>query len=109
MSTSELTLVPFKRASSYKDLFRRQSGYVPYAAFDPASTGRQTREGSRTLEVGDQRGSAEKNLTLLLYQYAFNDFGVRQVALLLNKSDDVSIFTNQSLVSLPTLYCFTSN
>lgn len=29
----------------------RQYGYVPYAVFDASSTGRQTREGSRTLEV----------------------------------------------------------
>lgn len=27
------------------------NGYVPFAAFDPSSVGRQTREGSRTLEV----------------------------------------------------------
>jgi len=32
-------------------------------------------------------------------QYAFNDFGIRQVALLLNKSDDIITFTNRSLVS----------
>ncbi|EJD03194.1 glycoside hydrolase family 92 protein [Fomitiporia mediterranea MF3/22] len=57
----------------------KQYGYVPYAVFDPASTGRQTREGSRTLE------------------YAFNDFGVRQVALLLGNKADVETYTNRSL------------
>jgi len=29
----------------------RQFGYVPFAVLDVSSTGRQTREGSRTLEV----------------------------------------------------------
>ncbi|KAE8215972.1 hypothetical protein CF327_g817 [Tilletia walkeri] len=37
-------------------------GYVPFGVFDTESTGRQTREASRTLE------------------YAFNDFGVAQAA-----------------------------
>lgn len=32
----------------------REYGYVPYAVFDPSSTGRQTREASRTLEVGGE-------------------------------------------------------
>ncbi|KAF7969869.1 hypothetical protein HWV62_25649 [Athelia sp. TMB] len=54
-------------------------GYVPFAVFDPSSTGRQTREGSRTLE------------------YAFEDFGIRQVALLLNNSADVETYTKRSL------------
>ncbi|KAL5507032.1 hypothetical protein ACEPAH_6488 [Sanghuangporus vaninii] len=56
----------------------KEYGYVPFAVFDPASTGRQTREGSRTLE------------------YAINDFGVRQVALLLNNAEDVDTYTNRS-------------
>ncbi|KAI0254149.1 glycosyl hydrolase family 92-domain-containing protein [Lactifluus subvellereus] len=47
-----------------------QYGYVPYGALDTPSTGRTTREGSRTLEVCD--------------------FAIRQVALLLNKTGDVS-------------------
>lgn len=29
----------------------RQYGYVPFGVLDPSSVGRQTREGSRTLEV----------------------------------------------------------
>ena len=29
----------------------RQFGYVPFGVLDTSSTGRQTREGSRTLEV----------------------------------------------------------
>ena len=29
----------------------RQAGYVPFGVLDVSSTGRQTREGSRTLEV----------------------------------------------------------
>jgi len=56
-----------------------QYGYVPFAVLDVSSTGRQTREGSRTLE------------------YAFEDFGIRQVAQLLGKSDDVAKYTNRSL------------
>ncbi len=33
-----------------------------------------------------------------MFQYAFEDFAVRQVALLLNKTDDVAKYTNRSLV-----------
>ncbi|KAJ3502040.1 hypothetical protein NLJ89_g9066 [Agrocybe chaxingu] len=57
----------------------KQYGYVPFAVLDVSSTGRQTREGSRTLE------------------YAFEDFGIRQVAQLLEKQDDVEKYTNRSL------------
>ncbi|KAH9858665.1 glycoside hydrolase family 92 protein [Lenzites betulinus] len=57
----------------------KQYGYVPFGVLDTTSVGRQTREGSRTLE------------------YAFEDFAVRQVALLLNKTDDVATYTNRSL------------
>ncbi|TFY63838.1 hypothetical protein EVG20_g6155 [Dentipellis fragilis] len=57
----------------------KQFGFVPFAVLDTMSTGEQTREGSRTLE------------------YAFEDFGVRQVAQLLGKSDDVEKYTNRSL------------
>ncbi|KAL0956653.1 hypothetical protein HGRIS_002785 [Hohenbuehelia grisea] len=57
----------------------KQYGYVPFAVLDTSSTGRQTREGSRTLE------------------YAFEDFGIRQVAQLLGKKDDEARFTNSSL------------
>lgn len=57
----------------------KQFGYVPFAVLDVSTTGRQTREGSRTLE------------------YAFEDFGVRQVAQLLDKQDDVVKYTNRSL------------
>ncbi|KAK7052309.1 glycoside hydrolase family 92 protein [Favolaschia claudopus] len=56
-----------------------QYGYVPFAVLDVSSTGRQTREGSRTLE------------------YAFEDFAIRQIAQLLGKTDDVELFTNRSL------------
>ncbi|OAX37357.1 glycoside hydrolase family 92 protein [Rhizopogon vinicolor AM-OR11-026] len=56
----------------------KQFGYVPFAVLDTGSTGRQTREGSRTLE------------------YAFEDFGIRQVAQVLGKSDDVEYYTNRS-------------
>ncbi len=41
----------------------------------------------------DRRSEAYAN------QYAFNDFGIRQVALLMNKTADVTTFTNRSLVS----------
>ncbi|KAF8198088.1 glycoside hydrolase family 92 protein [Pholiota molesta] len=54
-------------------------GFVPFAVLDVSSTGRQTREGSRTLE------------------YAFEDFGIRQVAQLLGKASDVAKYTNRSL------------
>ncbi|KAH9484970.1 putative secreted glycosidase [Psilocybe cubensis] len=56
-----------------------QYGYVPFAVLDVSSTGRQTREGSRTLE------------------YSFEDFGIRQVAQLLGKTSDVAKYTNRSL------------
>ncbi|KAH9935721.1 glycoside hydrolase family 92 protein [Fomitopsis serialis] len=55
-----------------------QYGYVPFAALDTRSTGRMTREGSRTVE------------------YAYEDFAIRQVALLLNKTEDVDVYTNKS-------------
>ncbi|KAG2131237.1 glycoside hydrolase family 92 protein [Suillus bovinus] len=56
----------------------KQFSYVPFAVLDTGSTGRQTREGSRTLE------------------YAFEDFGIRQVAQVLGKTDDVAYYTNRS-------------
>ncbi|KAJ3818967.1 glycoside hydrolase family 92 protein [Lentinula raphanica] len=56
-----------------------QYGYIPTNAIDPSSTGQQTREGSRTLE------------------YAFEDFSIRQVALLLNNTADEERFLNRSL------------
>ncbi|KAJ3475019.1 hypothetical protein NLI96_g12105 [Meripilus lineatus] len=56
-----------------------QYGYVPFSFLDVTGSGRQTREGSRTLE------------------YAFEDFAIRQVALLLNKTDDIARYTNRSL------------
>ncbi|CEH15790.1 MYOSIN-BINDING PROTEIN-RELATED [Ceraceosorus bombacis] len=46
-----------------------QYGYIPFAVFDAVSTGRQTRECSRTLE------------------YAVNDFAIRNVAKLTNHGD----------------------
>ncbi|THH33315.1 hypothetical protein EUX98_g870 [Antrodiella citrinella] len=57
----------------------KQYGFVPFSVLDSSSTGRQTREGSRTLE------------------YAFEDFAIRQVALLLDKTDDVTTYSNRSL------------
>ncbi|KAG6830071.1 hypothetical protein H0H92_002361 [Tricholoma furcatifolium] len=57
----------------------KQFGYVPFAVLDVSSTGRQTREGSRTLE------------------YAFEDFGIRQVAQLLGNTADMERYTNRSL------------
>ncbi|KAF8902926.1 glycoside hydrolase family 92 protein [Gymnopilus junonius] len=63
-----------RQANAYKEF-----GFVPFAVLDTSSTGRQTREGSRTLE------------------YSFEDFGIRQVAQLLGKTDDVATFTNRSL------------
>lgn len=56
-------------------------GYVPYGALDTCSIGRTTREGSGTLEN------------------AFEDFAIRQVALLLNNTSDEAKYANRSLVS----------
>lgn len=53
-------------------------GYIPFAVYDRETTGRQTREGSRTLE------------------YAFNDFGIRNVALMLGKQEDAADLTKRS-------------
>ena len=57
----------------------RQYHYIPYLVFDKHSTGRQTREGSRTVE------------------YAFNDFAARQVALLQNDTTSEQLLRNSSL------------
>ncbi|KAJ7105408.1 glycoside hydrolase family 92 protein [Mycena crocata] len=57
----------------------KQFGYVPFAVLDVASTGRQTREGSRTLE------------------YAFEDFAIRQIAQILGKTEDEATFAERSL------------
>ncbi|KAJ6594301.1 glycoside hydrolase family 92 protein [Mycena capillaripes] len=63
-----------RQANVYK-----QFGYVPFAVLDVSSTGRQTREGSRTLE------------------YAFEDFAIRQIAQVLGKTDDEATFALRSL------------
>ncbi|UZJ55529.1 hypothetical protein CBS101457_004849 [Exobasidium rhododendri] len=54
-------------------------GYLPFAVYDVNTTGRQTREGSRTLE------------------YANNDFAVRNVALLLGKQDEAERWSKRAL------------
>ncbi|KAL1728271.1 glycoside hydrolase family 92 protein [Schizophyllum commune] len=56
----------------------KQYSYVPAGVLDTSSVGRQTREGSRTLE------------------YAFEDFGIRQVAQLLGHEEDLAEYTNRS-------------
>ncbi|KAG2116150.1 glycosyl hydrolase family 92-domain-containing protein [Suillus clintonianus] len=56
----------------------KEFSHVPFAVLNTGSTGRQTREGSRTLE------------------YAFEDFGIRQVAQVLGKTDDVEYYANRS-------------
>ncbi|KIY50865.1 glycoside hydrolase family 92 protein [Fistulina hepatica ATCC 64428] len=53
-------------------------GYVPAGVLDVSSIGRQTREASRTLE------------------YAFEDFGIRQVAQLLGDNEGAIYFGNRS-------------
>lgn len=40
---------------------------------------------------------------LAIIQYAFEDFGIRQVAQLLGKEDDTARYTNRSLVSTTPL------
>ncbi|KAI0267212.1 glycoside hydrolase family 92 protein [Russula aff. rugulosa BPL654] len=54
-------------------------GYIPVGVGDTSSSVLGTREGSRTLE------------------YAFEDFAIRQVALLLNKTADEAKYANRSL------------
>ncbi|KAL1738916.1 glycoside hydrolase family 92 protein, partial [Schizophyllum fasciatum] len=56
----------------------KQYQFVPYNVLDTSSVGRQTREASRTLE------------------YAFEDFGIRQVAQLLGHAEDEEKYTNRS-------------
>ena len=67
----------------------RHYGYIPFSVLEPSSVGRQTREGSRTLE------------------YAFEDFAIHQVAQLLGNSADEATYYNRSLVrsslSLPVM------
>ena len=78
-------------------------GYVPYGALDTFSIGRTTREGSRTLEA-----SAPQLVCVPTHrseQYAFEDFAIRQVALLLDKKSDEAKYANRSLVS-PAPYAF---
>lgn len=58
----------------------RRYNYVPFSVVDVSSVGRQTREGSRTLE------------------YAFEDFAIHQVAQLLGKTEDEATYYNRSLV-----------
>ncbi|KAL9938972.1 hypothetical protein V8E36_001785 [Tilletia maclaganii] len=53
-------------------------GYIPFGVFDTESTGRQTREASRTLE------------------YAFNDFGVAQAAKVLGDNELYTDMLNRS-------------
>lgn len=79
-------------------------GYIPYGALDTSSTGRTTRESSRTLEVSTPTG-AQKLLCSIRpispcfqQKYAFEDFAIRQVALLLNKTADEAKYANRSLV-----------
>lgn len=89
--------------------YLRQYGYVPFAVLDVSSTGRQTREGSRTLEVGGEGIFLLKTLPsslTLFHKYAFEDFGIRQVAQLLGKADDVAKYTQRSLVRSSPVYPF---
>ncbi|KAI0032107.1 glycoside hydrolase family 92 protein [Vararia minispora EC-137] len=57
----------------------KQYGFVPFDVLDPSSVGRQTREGSRTLE------------------YVFEDFAIRQVALLRRDNATFTTYSNRSL------------
>ena len=82
----------------------KQYGFVPFGVLDTQSVGRQTREGSRTLEVCIFCAHITSKFNFAFLQYAFEDFAVRQVALLLNKTDDIAKYTNRSLVrSSPAL------
>lgn len=88
------------RAPSPIDIFRRQYGYVPFDVIDPSSTGRQTREGSRTIEVSLLRHLSSWFTFLTLSQYAFEDFSIRQVSLLLNNTANEETYLNRSLVDI---------
>lgn len=50
-------------------------------------------------------GIGVRSSSRVLSQYAFEDFAIRQVALLLNNTNDEAKFANRSLVS-PALYAF---
>lgn len=63
-------------------LSHRHYAYVPFSVVDAFSVGRQTREGSRTLE------------------YAFEDFAIHQVAQLLAKTEDQANYYSRSLVGV---------
>lgn len=54
-------------------------GHIPYGVYDRKTIGNQNREGSRTLE------------------YAVNDFGIRNVALLTNRKADAERWTKRAL------------
>jgi predicted alpha-1,2-mannosidase len=54
-------------------------GYIPFGVWNLESIGPATREGSRTLE------------------YAYNDFGIRNVALLLGKTDDAARWSKRAM------------
>ncbi|MBW0562385.1 hypothetical protein O181_102100, partial [Austropuccinia psidii MF-1] len=57
----------------------KEYGYLAHGAMDTNSTGRETREASRTLE------------------YAFNDFAISRVAQLLGHTEDAKTYENRSL------------
>jgi hypothetical protein len=113
-ASSERIQVCFFSAPAYLEescsnnvFLARQFGFVPFAVLDTSSTGRQTREGSRTLEVRISTMAATQ--TLSEPQYAFEDFSIRQVAQLLEKTDDETRYTNRSLVRHLPLFPSYSN
>lgn len=71
---------------------------MPFAVLDTTSTGRQTREGSRTLEVRTPSSSLVISVDRCGLQYAFEDFAIRQIAQVLGKTDDEATFAARSLV-----------
>jgi putative alpha-1,2-mannosidase len=71
---------------------------VPFGIQDPSTTGQSTSEGSRTLEVGGIVHANSTTSLTLFHKYAFEDFGIRQVAQLLGKADDVEKYGQRSLV-----------
>lgn len=75
-------------------------GYIPTDYDDPLSTGLETREASRSLEVNKFSMTAHWKFWLIskIVQYALGDFAVRQAGLALNKSSDiVQKYANRSM------------
>ena len=68
---------------------------MPFAVLDPGSTDRQTREGGEYI----QYWGSIAFLNYILHKYAFENFGIRQVAPVLGESSEVEYYTNRCYMS----------